>query len=150
MQEFTIIHKHNKQHGMMVVNKKRISVSLVIICSIIIGAFIGVYLWFENLEVWTPPIKPQNVPEDAVWVGGYDGGCFVRIESEYTDTTHFVIYFDSDGEIWYDGLFSCDKSDFVSISEMDWYELLCCYNGELLLMNNPTEKKQYIVWHKVD
>ncbi len=134
---------------MKTINKKRMSIALVIFL-IIIGAFICVYAWFSNLEVWTPPIKPQNVPEDAVWVGGYDGGCFVRIDSEYSDTTRFVIYFDSDGEIWYDGLFSCDKSDFVTISELDWNDLLCCYNGEMLLMKDPNDKQRYIVWNKVE
>ena len=128
-------------------SKKIIIYSLFIVVTAMVG---GACLWFNSLERWTPPVRPEIVPEDAVWAGGYDGGSFFRVVSAYSDTTHFVIYYDGCGEVWCDGLFCCDKKDFERISHLDWRELLLCYNGLLLLMKDPDDNKRYIVWHPIN
>ena len=109
----------------------------------------GIAIWFSTLEKWEPPVKPEKVPEEAIWAGGYDGGCFFLLQSEYSDTCRFTIYGDNDGNIWYDGYFYCDKNDFKQIAEMDWRELVDCYNGVYILMKNPENKNKEIVWRKV-
>ncbi len=109
----------------------------------------GAYLWYSTLEKWTPPIKPDKVPEDAVWAGGTDGGCFFLLRSEFSDTSRFAVYHDQTGETWYDGYFYCDKSDFNRISKMDWRELVACYNGKCIFMKDPDDEKREIVWRKV-
>ena len=103
------------------------------------------YSWLSTLEKWQPPVKPGNVPVDAVWSGGYDGGCFVQLQSEYVDTCRFTIYFEYTGDIWYDGFFYCDQNDFERISKMDWRLLVTGYNGKYIFMKHPDDKKKEIV-----
>lgn len=123
---------------------------LIILSTIVVALIVALYMWINTLEKRTPPIKPENVPVDAVWAGGTDGGGFFLLRSEFSDTSRFTIYFDNNiGSIWYDGYFYCNKSDFYRISTMDWRELVTCYNGKYLFMKDPNDEKREIVWHKV-
>ena len=124
----------------------------IILYTLLIGTILiacGAYLWFSTLEKWTPPAKQERVPEDAVWAGGTDGGCFFVLKTEFSDTSRFAVYFDQTGDIWYDGYFYCDKSNFHRISKMNWRELVTCYNGKYIFMRDPDNEKKEIVWHKV-
>ncbi len=109
----------------------------------------GTAIWFSTLEKWEPPVKPKSVPQDAIWAGGYDGGCFFLLQSEYSDTSRFTIYEEHNGDIWYDGYFYCDKNDFKQIAELDWRELITWYNGVNVFMKNPRDKNKEIAWRKV-
>jgi len=109
----------------------------------------GIAIWFYTLEKWETPVKPEKVPQDAIWTGGSDGGCFFLLQSEFSDTSRFAIYFDHGGDLWYDGYFYCDKNDFKQIAELDWRELITGYNGVYVFMKNPYDGKREIVWHKV-
>ena len=109
----------------------------------------GIAIWFSTLEKCEPPVKPKSVPQDAIWAGGYDGGCFFLLQSEYSDTSRFTVYEEHKGDIWYDGYFYCDNNDFKQIAELDWRDLVTCYNGLNVFMKNPYDGKREIVWHKV-
>ena len=109
----------------------------------------GIAIWFSTLEKWEPPVKPEKVPQDAIWAGGYDGGNFFLLRSEFSDTSRFTIYEEHNGDIWYDGYFYCDKNDFKQIAEMDWRELITGYNGMYVFMKDPENKNMEIVWRKV-
>ena len=130
-------------------NKKPLYPSLIILSSIVFILIVAFCILFNTLGEWAPPVKPEKVPKEAVWAGGVDGGCFFLLQSELSDTSHFTIYNDFTGDIWYNGYFYCDKNDFERISKMDWYELVECYNGLYLFMKDPDDGKREIVWRKV-
>ena len=54
----------------------------------------------------SPPIRPANVPNDTFWVGGPEGGTFIRLQ-KHSDTPERVydawIYNDRSGGLWYSG-----------------------------------------------
>ena len=110
----------------------------------------GIAIWFSTLEKWEPPVRPKSVPQDAIWAGGYDGGCFFLLQSEYSDTSRFTVYEEHNGDIWYDGLFSCGKKDFECIAKSEWSNLLKQYNGQEIVMTNPEDKSRHILWHPIE
>jgi hypothetical protein len=57
-------------------------------------------------EGQTGPARPAGVPKTAFWVGGEDGGVFVRVREVpgKTDTYRMTVYNDSTGKILYQGL----------------------------------------------
>lgn len=146
MQRSSMIQRHKKHRGMMEQNKKIVFYSLSVLTILVIC---GMALWFSTLEKWEPPVRPEKIPQDAIWAGGYDGGCFILLQSEYSDTCRFTIYDDHIGNIWYDGYFYCDKNDYRRISMKDWRNLVACYNGVYVFMKDPENKKREIVWRKV-
>ena len=129
--------------------KKIFYTSLITLSSIVFVFVVAFCIWFTTLDKWSPPVKPKRVPEEAVWAGGVDGGCFFLLKSEFSDTCRFAIYNDFTGDIWYDGYFYCGKNNFERISKMDWRELVCCYNGIHVFMKDPDNEKREIVWRKV-
>ena len=94
------------------------------------------------------PVRPECVPAEAKWVGGVDGGYYYDLKSDYSDTSHFVIYDDFSGEIVYDGLFVCE-GDFEEISNKDWRDLIDFYDGEKLITKGSGEKC-YILWTPIE
>jgi hypothetical protein len=61
-----------------------------------------------------PQPRPANVPREAVWLGGSDGGVFVRIKQDKVDPSNIYsaeIYFGSTGEVWYKGRLSMKPSE---------------------------------------
>lgn len=134
-----------KLHGMMK-NIKKIVIYGLVLTILIIG---GIAIWFSTLERWEPPVRPGKVPQDAIWAGGPDGGCFFLLQSQFSDTSRFAIYFDYGGDLWYDGYFYCDKKDFEQIAELDWRELITWYNGVYVFMKDPRDKNKDIAWRKV-
>lgn len=123
--------------------------SMITLSSIAFVFVVAFFIWLTTLDKWFPPVRPARVPKEAVWAGGVDGGCFILLQSELSDTSHFTIYNDFTGDIWYNGYFYCDKNDFEHVSKKDWRELIECYNGLYLFMKDPNDKKREIVWHKV-
>ncbi len=83
--------------------------------------------------------KPDAVPEAAIWVGGSDGGVYVNI-TWVNDEYSGGVYFEHNGEIWYEGPFeysgekAFDVSDKASYSAWDG-EKLYLTNGEWLQSN---------------
>ncbi len=83
-------------------------------------------------------IKPKGVPDTAFWVGGSDGGVYINIKQNKKIKNKFYteIYFDSTGEIWYEGwlYYSGDKS--LNIKDKSIYSF---WDGDILyLVNNET------------
>jgi len=52
------------------------------------------------------PIHPKGVPQQAVWVGGPDGGVFVEVRPVPSNTNTYMvtIYHDRTGIVLYHGL----------------------------------------------
>lgn len=60
------------------------------------------------------PKKPPNVPKEAVWSGGVDGGVFVYIRKEENSPPNIYsakIFYDTTGEIWYEGRLSLEPPE---------------------------------------
>jgi len=51
-----------------------------------------------------PPTRPKNVPADATWAGGYDGGYFFACKSSKVDL-ECRIYNDKTGDLEVNGVF---------------------------------------------
>lgn len=53
----------------------------------------------------SPPVRPANVPVDAVWVGGMEGGVFVLIRKpeELSDDNYTGEVYYSSGDLSYKG-----------------------------------------------
>lgn len=55
------------------------------------------------------PIRPLKVPQEAVWIGGADGGVFVRLRTvPESHTVHADVYTDYTGDILYSGPLAMD------------------------------------------
>lgn len=60
------------------------------------------------------PKKPPNVPKEAVWSGGVDGGVFIYIRKEENSPPNIYvakIFYDSTGDIWYEGRLSVEPPE---------------------------------------
>ena len=108
----------------------------------------GIYLWDAiKVHSYKEPVRPECVPTEAKWVGGVDGGYYYDLKSDFSDTSHFVIYYDFSGDKAYDGWFVCD-SNFERIANQDWRDMVDFYDGEKLIMKGLDEKF-YIFWSPI-
>lgn len=96
-------------------------------------------------EAIEPPAKPESVPESAFWIGGHEGGVFISISRGQDSKTYFgTIYFDANGEIWYQGKFqytgdaSFNVGDKLSYTGWDG-DFLFLANGEKLIAVNESK-----------
>lgn len=73
------------------------------------------------------PSKPSNVPANAFFVGGKDGGVFLRCVRNFDNTKIYrcTIYNDFNGEVWSEGIFAIENE-----------------NSEF----NPDDKEMYSAW----
>lgn len=67
------------------------------------------------------PPRPAGLPADAFWVGGPDGGVFMRLEPPVGDATTYsgAIYNEFDGSVWYEGLMSLEPADSAPLDVRD-------------------------------
>jgi len=74
----------------------------------ILGGFLAAVLMLGCISKNTPPDMPHNVPSDAIWIGGNDGGVFLKcVKHENSPQTYSCkIYNDSTGEIEVDTEFA--------------------------------------------
>ena len=76
-------------------------------------AFIlSLFLWTGCIhrKVEAPP-RPSNVPQEAQWYGGADGGCWIIIHD--TDTVnrfHVRCFFDGSGNLREEGIYEVDTT----------------------------------------
>ena len=126
---------------------KRITISLLLVVGF---SFLGICLLIKNTFCFRKRVKPEIIPDEAIWIGGVDGGCYCQLCSDYFDTCHFVIYNEFTGNIWYDGLFVCSKEDFECIADKDWRKLILNYDGVNIYMKTPYDKKYNIVWYPIE
>ena len=61
-------------------------------------------------EAVPSPPKPESVPHNAFWVGGHEGGVYILISAQQDKKTYSgTIYFDTNGEIGYQGKFNTQE-----------------------------------------
>lgn len=66
-----------------------------------------------------PPPRPTDVPEDALWRGGCDGGQWIYLVDDSIDF-HFVVYNDYSGEVIIDGIFEPMPNNTISLDRDEW------------------------------
>jgi len=114
---------------------------LIMLCFVGFGIFI-----YQNVEVSSElPLKPDNIPEKALWVGGADGGVYVLVKKDESDNKALYdakIYY-SEGSVSYAGKLVIntpnnplyDYQDISSYSGWDG-DTLYLRDGRLLTIYN--------------
>lgn len=85
--------------------------------------------WFFN-QPCPPPDKPRNVPLEAVWSGGCDGGDWIELVEIKKNKYRFRIYQDWSGELKMDADFEF-KNDKINLALTDWQTKVCCYSQSI-------------------
>ncbi len=70
------------------------------------------------------PEEPKTGPEGSWWLGGADGGAYIKIEEDKNinnDLYQGVIFFDHDKTVWYRGPFKLIGDISFSIENHDSY-----------------------------
>ena len=97
-----------------------------------VGAF---YLGFGNQDVQMA--KPKNVPHSAQWVGGQDGGDWIRCkESTNSKRVECSMFSELTGELTETATFTRQNfNEPISTVEFDFYDgdKIVTTNGEILL-----------------
>ncbi len=87
----------------------------------------------QHEEVQAPP-RPESVPATALWIGGPDGGVFVKVSMTKVKNIYFgTIYFDSNGEICYQGPFRYTGDDAFEVDDKSSYS---GWDGDYLFLTN--------------
>lgn len=85
------------------------------------------------------PTRPESVPESTLWIGGKDGGVFVEISA--TDQKPIykgAVYYDSSGDIWYQGEFEYTGQESFETDEPSSYSF---WDGTDLYLKNGEKLK---------
>lgn len=87
----------------------------------------------DSTDTYGPKIKPSNIPDTAFWVGGADGGAYIEIKpnKEVRNKYYAKIYFDSTGEIWYEGWLIYSGKETLNINDKNIYSL---WDGDTLYL----------------
>jgi len=81
-----------------------------------------------------PPAKPNSVPENAFWVGGHEGGVFVLVSKNKSEVTYYgTIYFDANGDVWYQGKFKYTGDSPFDVTDKSMYT---GWDGDYLFLSN--------------
>ena len=86
------------------------------------------------------PPRPAGVPQDAVWVGGPDGGVFVKLEKADGEpgTVRAAIYADHTGAILYQGALRLEPPA-PQLPELGDPKLFNGWDGQRLLLRDGRE-----------
>jgi hypothetical protein len=93
---------------------------LILVATLCINSF-GCNATNESMSA-APPKRPANVPKEAIWSGGKDGGVFICItkSKDAPDNIYNAeIYFDTNGEVWYKGRLLLEPSENQNIDSKD-------------------------------
>ncbi|KJY95674.1 hypothetical protein [Pseudoalteromonas ruthenica] len=78
------------------------------------------------------PTRPDDVPASSLWIGGPDGGVYAEIREDDGDYSG-TIYFDSTGEIWYEGAFEYTGKEPFEVDNKASYT---AWDGTILYLSN--------------
>lgn len=65
-------------------------------------------------EAVDPP-RPATLPREAFWIGGADGGAFVRLAKAKTAGEYAGAVYREDGSVWYEGRFVLEPPNAASV-----------------------------------
>jgi hypothetical protein len=112
----------------------------------ILSFLLGWWAMKENAST-NRPIRPENVPEEAFWAGGADGGNWYLINKVDTIQNRAIItvYNDQSGDRiltkWF--LINCPSDHAVSITNLR--ELINAFDGERIYLKAKNGKKECLM-----
>lgn len=76
--------------------------------------------------------KPSDVPKEAIWKGGVDGGCWILFSKVSENNIEATIFYEN-GEVWVKGTFkkqgNCQISKDILVKKIEGFD------GESLITN---------------
>ena len=112
---------------------------VLVLVAAIVGS--GIYFFTASSEVIVPD-RLSNIPEQAKWVGGTDGGNWYEVVDEIsTNSFKIRIYNDHNGEILADTIFNVN-ADCTAQQQFNSETLMSAimgYNGYDILLDVPKE-----------
>jgi len=92
-----------------------------------------------------PPQKLSNIPDEAVWYGGTDGGYWYIVKDGKNKNSFFIsIYYDSTGEIAKRTLFSLSKScSHLGFNKDSIYKYINGYDGNIVYLTIINKEGKY-------
>lgn len=95
-------------------------------------------------KIHTVPKKPSEVPNEAVWVGGADGGVWVEVGKLESRRAHLKIFEDFKGAVLADGWFVFSSGCAIDdINKMK--RAFGAYDGERIILRKDRIKNPGIV-----
>ena len=98
------------------------------------AAYISMVWLFFSCTGSQVPKRPDNIPAEAAWVGGDDGGVWMRITERKEPRSYRVKIFDQEGALWKEGLYTWEedcKEINVNLKESDFN----AFDGEKILLH---------------
>ena len=91
----------------------------------------------SNSESTQAPQKPDTVSEEAIWVGGADGGVFVELSETDNDGIYTgSIRYGHNGGLWYQGKFMYTGDDPFALDERSSFK---SWDGTTLYLSNQEQ-----------
>jgi len=93
----------------------------------------------EPVTSYESEVRPGNVSDSAIWVGGPDGGVYTAVK--LLNGGYFGTVFYESGDIWYEGSFVYTGTAFFDVSDKALYsawdgDILYLVNGDKLIAEN--------------
>lgn len=116
----------------------------------IFSLFFSIFLFTMCKQDIKPPKRVKNIPNEARWYGGADGGCWIKIDSTKAVNEYRVtVYFEGDGSIWSNGLYNlCEKCESKNLTIEEIKNLIDGFDGESIILN-VIHNKKYCSLNKV-
>ena len=105
-------------------------------CAILI---VAVVIYFMKDKTPRPHQQFANIPLQAKWVGGVDGGCWYQILSVVSNNAFRIrIYNDNDGSLTTDTIFILNPECLIDkIDSLGLLKSIVGYDGKKILLNIP-------------
>lgn len=85
-----------------------------------------------------PPLRPDGVPENAMWIGGIDGGAWVLLERRVGDPPRIYraqVFGDQVGDKWYVGRLEIGPN-IAAVESITDPEVFQIWDGDNLLLKD--------------
>jgi hypothetical protein len=115
----------------------------IIVLFIVLITILFVVNYFTD-SVTKPPKRLANIPKQAEWVGGVDGGNWYQIKKVISKNTFNIkVYNEKTGEIEVDAVFVLNPNcPFKEIDSMLLIKSINGYDGEKILVSLPDKGRQ--------
>ncbi|MBS1949273.1 MAG: hypothetical protein JST47_16055 [Bacteroidetes bacterium] len=120
--------------------KKR---TIIILSAVLIILLLAVYFYIGK-PVVKPPERLANVPKQAEWVGGADGGSWYQVTKVVSKNTFRIkVYNEGNGELEIDTTFILNPDcSFKEIDSALLVKSIDGYDGEKVLLSLPEKGKR--------
>lgn len=116
----------------------------------IISLFLMIFIFTKCKQDVKPPQRIKNIPIEALWYGGPDGGCWIKIDStNIVNEYRVTVFYEGDGSIWSNGLYKlCESCESKNLSLEKIKDLIDGFDGEVIILD-IIKNKEYCTLEKV-